>query len=309
MQAEQERVIKLADGAIRQEMDAVLSDLRYLSQHNAIRNHLARDSRSSRLDLAMEYVGLARGRSASTIRFASSVWTAGRWCASTSTMGTPKSSRTGSRGQARPRLISRKPCGCRRARSTSRRFDLNPGPGAAQPHKPVIRFATPVADEQGLIRGMVVLDYLGQRLRDKLVALQGQAGKIHGCSTHRGIGSWAPARTTESGLTDRGRSQRRLADVVRAVWRQMESEQSGVHQTDASLIRFERVYPLLGENLTPAQETGYAVPGRRGPLFLDGCRRVLAVGHAGGQSGLAEKAVDDLRRWCCSLSWSPARLP
>jgi two-component system sensor kinase FixL len=56
----------------------------------------------------------------------------------------------------------------------------------------------------------------------------------------------------DSGLTDRAERAARL-------WRQMESEQSGVRQTDASLIRFERVYPLLGENLTPAQ-AGYASP-------------------------------------------------
>jgi hypothetical protein len=42
--------------------------------------------------------------------------------------------------------------------------------------KPVVRFATPVADEQGLIHGIVVLNYLGQRLREKLNALEGQAG-------------------------------------------------------------------------------------------------------------------------------------
>jgi hypothetical protein len=60
LQAEKERVVKLAGSAIQQEMEAVLSDLRYLSQHNEIRNHLQRDSRSSRLDLATEYLALVR---------------------------------------------------------------------------------------------------------------------------------------------------------------------------------------------------------------------------------------------------------
>lgn len=35
-QADQERVIKVAAQIIHQEFDAVLSDLRYLSQHNAL---------------------------------------------------------------------------------------------------------------------------------------------------------------------------------------------------------------------------------------------------------------------------------
>src|SRR5512139_1436116 len=55
LQAEQERVIKLAAGTIHQEMDAILSDLRYLSQHNELRDYLSDATRSSRLDLATEY--------------------------------------------------------------------------------------------------------------------------------------------------------------------------------------------------------------------------------------------------------------
>src|SRR5512143_734650 len=58
LQAEQERVIKLAVGAIHREMDAILSDLRYLSQHNELRNYLTDLKRSRRLDLAGEYLGL-----------------------------------------------------------------------------------------------------------------------------------------------------------------------------------------------------------------------------------------------------------
>ena len=254
MQVEQERVIKLAAGAISQEMDAVLSDLRYLSQHNAIRNHVARESRSSRMNLAMEYVGLARQkRLYNQVRF---IGLDGREVVRVDfNNGYPET-------VADSDLEDRHDCACfvetlwlSPGQIYVSPLDLNPEPGAAEAVGPVIRFATPVADEQGLIRGMVVLDYRGQRLQDKLVTLQGQAGRIQLMDAQ---GHWLMGAGPDAGLTDRG-LQPSLAEWSARLWRQIESEQSGVHQTDASLIRFERVYPLLGENLTPAQ-AGYASP-------------------------------------------------
>jgi len=59
-QAEQDRVIKLAAGTIHQKMDAVLSVLRYLSQHNEIKSFLSSPGRNSSINLATEYQVLAR---------------------------------------------------------------------------------------------------------------------------------------------------------------------------------------------------------------------------------------------------------
>ncbi len=115
------------------------------------------------------------------------------------------------------------------------------------PLKPVIRFAVPVADEQGLIRGMVVLNYLGQRLRDKLSALEGQAGKLWLLNAE---GYWllGPEPEDEWRFMFPERSQRRLADLSPALWQQMQARRSGAHHSAASWIRFERIYPLLGEH-------------------------------------------------------------
>lgn len=248
MQAEQERVVKLAASAIRQEMDAVLSDLRYLSQHNAIRNHMARDSRSSRIDLAMEYVGLARQkRLYDQVRF---IGLDGREVVRVDfNNGRPETVADADLEDRHDRAYFEETLWLSPGQIYVSPLDVSPESGAAEAVGPVIRFATPVADEQGLIRGMVVLDYLGKRLRDKLVELEGQAGRIQLFDAQ---GHWLMV-DAESGLRPSP------AEWPARPWRQMESEQSGVHQTDASLIRFERVYPLLGENLTPAQ-AGYASP-------------------------------------------------
>ncbi len=250
VQAEQERVIKLAAGAIHQEMDAVLSDLRYLSQHNGIRNYLAHASRSNRLDLAREYLGLAVQKNIyGKIRFIDR-------------QGTEKVRVDFNDG--RPAVI---PVQDLRDLGGSPYFNhalqLSPGqiyvsplepglaPGApGHSSRPVIRFAAPVADGAGRIRGMVVLSYLGQRLRDKLGALEGKVGGIRLLDEH-GYSLMGDAPETQWDLMF-PRSQRSLAELAPRLWKQMESEDSGVYQSETSWVRFERVYPLRGENASVA---------------------------------------------------------
>ena len=56
-------------------------------------------------------------------------------------------------------------------------FDLNFEQGVIeQPLKPVIRIATPVYDSQGRKRGLIVLNYLGQRLLNHLREIPNQQG-------------------------------------------------------------------------------------------------------------------------------------
>lgn len=258
LQAEQERVTELAAGIIRQEMDAVLSDLRYLSQHNEITNFLAHDSRSSRLDLAMEYLAVATQKHIyDQIRFIDQNgmervrvdFNEGRAAVVAEENLCDQRDRyyVGETLRLAPGQIYVSP------------FDLDIEQDVVKlPRKPVIRFAAPVADEQGHIRGMVVLNYLGQRLRDKLGALEGQGSRLWLLNAE---GYWliGPTPEDEWGFLLPERSQRSLARLSPRLWQQMESEQSGVHQTDASWVRFERVYPLLGENVTAAG-AGFASP-------------------------------------------------
>ncbi|HEY0664393.1 MAG TPA: ATP-binding protein [Thiobacillaceae bacterium] len=257
LQAEQERVIKLAVGTIHQEMDAVLSDLRYLSQNNELRSHLAQDSRASRANLASEYLALiTQKRIYDQIRF---IGLDGRETVRVDFNG------------GRPAVVDG---AALRDRSGRYYFEetlwLSPGQIYVSPldlrqqdeaqaaPRPVIRFATPVADEQGLIRGMVVLNYLGQRLRDKLQALDGRAGSIRLLNAQ---GHWlvGAAPEHEWAFMYPGRPQGGAAEASPELWRQMEREASGVHRSAASWVRFERIFPLLGENAGPA-EGGFGSP-------------------------------------------------
>jgi PAS domain S-box-containing protein len=258
LQVEQERVIKLAVSTIHQEMDAVLSDLRYLSQHNAIRNHLAYDSRASRLDLAAEYLGLAKQkRLYDQVRF---IGLDGREVVRVDFKdGRPEAVADSDLRNTFDRYYFEESLWLSPGQIYVSPLDLNLGEGTVDKvPNPVIRFATPVADGQGLIRGMVVLSYLGQRLRDKLGALEGQAGRIWLLNAQ---GYWLMGASAEDEWVFMypERPQHSLAGLSPRLWKQMESEHSGVHQSAASWIRFERIYPLRGENAT-ADGIGFAKP-------------------------------------------------
>jgi PAS domain S-box-containing protein len=247
-EAEQERVIKLAAQSIRQEMDAVLSDLRYLSQHNEIRTYLEKPDRSHRRDLANEYLVLAKqkriydhirfigidGKEAVRVDFAD---------------GKPKIRPEQDLQNKRDRYYFQETQWLAPGQIFVSPFDLNVEQGAIeQPLKPTIRFAVPVADDQGQIRGMVVLNYLGQRLIDKLGLLAGQAGNIWLLNAK---GDWliGPTRQDEWGFMYRPRPN--AAPYLDAFRRQVMQEKSGSQNTEATSIRFERIYPLTSTNLFP----------------------------------------------------------
>ncbi|MDT3708207.1 MAG: ATP-binding protein [Thiobacillus sp.] len=251
LQTEQERVTRLAAGIVQQEMDAVLSDLRYLSQHNELSQYLAYKSPGTRLDLAREYLALAsQKRIYDQIRFIDRDgmeqvrvdFNEGRAAIVAETELHDRRDQIYFREAMRllPGQIYVSP------------LDLSFEPGAVeQPPRPVIRFAVPVADDRGAVRGIVVLNYLGQRLRDKLGALEGYAGRIRLLNAQ---GYWLMAADPEYewGFIYPDRSQRSVAQLSPRLWRQIEAEHSGVYQSDASLIRFDRIYPLLGGGATHA---------------------------------------------------------
>jgi len=258
LQAEQERVIKLAVGTLHQEMDAALSDLRYLSQHNALRNYLASPDRNSSLGLATEYQGLARQkRIYDQIRF---IGLDGREEVRVNfNQGKPEIVAGSKLQDKHDRYYFQETLWLSPGQIYVSPLDLNIDQGRIdQPPKPIIRFATPVADNQGLIRGMVVLNYLGQRLRDKLHMLEGQVAKIW-LLNPQGYWLMGSAPEDEWGFMFLERAQRRLDRLSPRLWQQMNSEYSGIHRTETSWIKFERVYPLLGKNVS-ASDVNFSQP-------------------------------------------------
>lgn len=255
-EAEQERTIRLAAQSILQEIDAVLSDVRYLSQHNEIRTYLANPNRSHRHELALEYLVLAtQKRIYDQIRF---IDIDGKEVVRVDFAdGTPAIRAEHDLQDKRDRYYFQETQWLAPGQIFVSQFDLNVEQGAIEhPLKPTIRFAVPVADEQGQIRGMVVLNYLGQRLIDKLGQLAGQAGNIWLLNAK---GDWliGPTRQDEWGFMYR--QQPATDPRLDAFRRQVMQENSGFQHTKTTSIRFERIYPLAGGSLLP-NSLDYAQP-------------------------------------------------
>jgi hypothetical protein len=303
-EAEQERVIKLAAQSIRQEMDAVLSDLRYLSQHNEIRTYLEKPDRSHRRDLANEYLVLAKqkriydhirfigidGKEAVRVDFAD---------------GKPKIRPEQDLQNKRDRYYFQETQWLAPGQIFVSPFDLNVEQGAIeQPLKPTIRFAVPVADDQGQIRGMVVLNYLGQRLIDKLGLLAGQAGNIWLLNAK---GDWliGPTRQDEWGFMYRPRPN--AAPYLDAFRRQVMQEKSGFQNTEATSIRFERIYPLTSTNLFP-NSLDFAQPEAANRYYWTLAASRSPSSLKASNTFMPQASVANLRHFvavCLSGGWQP----
>jgi PAS domain S-box-containing protein len=257
LHAEQERIIKIAAAQIYREAEATLADLRYLSQHNEIKRFLQAPTESNRLDLAREYLGLAiQKRIYDRIRFIDRNgrervridFNDGRAVVVAVDDLLDRSNRAGFAEVVRllPGQIYVSP------------FELADQGAGGRPGMPVIHLATPVADDDGVVQGYVVLDYLGQRLRDGLRALEGDAGKIRLLNAE---GYWLMGATPEDewAFMFPDRSQRSIAESSPELWQAMQRDRSGIYRTEDAWVRFERVYPLRGEFPNPLG-TGFGGP-------------------------------------------------
>ncbi len=258
LQSEQERVIELAANTIRQEMDRALSDLRYLSQHNELKAYLAQPDPETRRELANEYLGLI-GQKGSYMQIRLIGLDGREEVRVDFKGGSPEIVPDDALQDKSGRYYVEESLWLSPGEIYVSPFDLNVEHGEVEdPPIPVMRFATPVADELGLVRGMVVTNYLGERLRDELRALQGAVGQIQLLD---GSGYWllGPDPSAEMSFMFPQRPQRTLATESPVLWRQMEREASGIYRSAKSWVVFKRVYPLQDISV-PRSAAGFALP-------------------------------------------------
>jgi PAS domain S-box-containing protein len=244
--AEKERVIRLASEFIHQEMEAALSDLRFLARLNETRALLQADTPGNRRKLGEECLELARQkRLYDQVRL---IGMDGREKVRVDFVGGRPRIAADTELQykgARPYFIAATRLGADRIHVSD--FDLNIEHEAIElPIKPVIRFAMPVADNEGRKQGILVLNYLGQRLLDRLAKLGGQAGALWLIDA-RGYWLLGSVPGDTWGFMFPGREARTLSARHPALWQQIARQEKGVHVLDKDRILFERVHPLLPE--------------------------------------------------------------
>lgn len=124
-------------------------------------------------------------------------------------------------------------------------FDLNVEDGQVeQPPKPTIRFGTPVFDDLGRKRGIVVLNYLGARLLHKLHrAGITAAGQVYLLNSE---GYWlkGPRPELEWGFMYADRRNQTFARHYPQIWQQLHEQRAGTLETRAGLFTWQVVHPL-----------------------------------------------------------------
>ncbi|SDH10306.1 GGDEF domain-containing protein [Roseospirillum parvum] len=147
-------------------------------------------------------------------------------------------------------------------------LDLNIEHGEIElPHKPMIRVGTPVADDSGRVRGLVLINYRAQAMLDAVKA----AGAVSpgDAMMLNDAGYWlvTPNPPPGWGFMFPELAQDRMADLHPEAWAAMRAEGSGAVRTPDGLFTFRTLYPLVGlgdcagaveSTAMPEQRAGYA---------------------------------------------------
>ncbi len=125
-------------------------------------------------------------------------------------------------------------------------FDLNIEHGEIEnPIKPIIRLGTPVFDEQGRKRGLIVVNYLGQRLLDQLANIPSGSDNPLWLVNLEGDWLLGPDPTLEWGFMYPQRTSTRFEHVFPQAWiRLQQMPQHGQFSVDEGLFIYTRITPL-----------------------------------------------------------------
>lgn len=123
-------------------------------------------------------------------------------------------------------------------------FDLNVEEGVVEePRKPTIRFSTPVFDSRQTKRGIVIVNYLGQTLIDKLLlANVGSVGQIY-LANSRGYWLMGPTPKDEFTFMYPTRKQVTVASTFPNIWERIAVTLSGQIEDDQGIFTFATITP------------------------------------------------------------------
>lgn len=125
-------------------------------------------------------------------------------------------------------------------------LDLNIEHGRVEsPHKPMIRFGTPVFDSAGRKQGVIVLNYFGSNLLQRFHdAMQG--GKSHSNMLLNREGYWlSGAKLEDEWSFMLGKNERSFRHDFAEAWRTISATEYGSLLTDQGLFVFAAVHPLI----------------------------------------------------------------
>ncbi len=125
-------------------------------------------------------------------------------------------------------------------------LDLNIEQGSLEiPHKPMIRFGTPVFDSTGRKKGVILLNYLGNNLLQHFREIMQGGDPRNGMLLNRD-GYWLSSskREDEWGFM-LGKKERTFGHDFAEEWRTISATEHGTLQTAKGLFVYTTAYPLL----------------------------------------------------------------
>jgi PAS domain S-box-containing protein len=246
-QSTQDRVLDIARQRLALTVSSLISDVSYLSEQDALQNFLADGSTAALYHLGAEYRAFARHREfVDQLRFIDTtgqeIVRVDRREGQVELVPADQLQNKADRYYTKetlklgPGLVFVSP------------IDLNVDHGAIeQPPKPAIRVGVPVFDTHGNKRGIVVINYLAQRILDRIKEL---SGEVAGIWLLNADGYWLLGSTAEDAFAFMypDRAGRSFAAAYPDVWREMQAASSpGRLSTAAGIFAYLRADAISDE--------------------------------------------------------------
>lgn len=153
------------------------------------------------------------------------------------------------------------------------------GDAVEVPFKPIVRFAMPVADETGSVRGLVVLDLVVDRT---LARVRNGRGAPAPLMLLNADGYWlvGPDHGSEWGFAVAGRKGRTFAREFPRAWARVSSGSTGAFEDGALYVAFRTIRAPTGA-AAPTLKLVSLVPGEAIDARLRAARGWMALGSAG----------------------------
>jgi len=243
LQTEQRDIVELGRRRIIVNLEPVASDVVYLAGQEALRQWLAAKNPAARQNLTAEYLAFARHKVVyDIVRFLD---LGGHEVVRVDRNGEPRLIPDGALQNRKDRYFVPETLKLGKGQAYVSPFDLNFKNGAIElPVRPVIRFGAPVFDAEGRKQGMVLLNYQGARLLERIGALAEYGPGDIWLLNASGYWLLGPRPEDEWGFMYPERQTRTLARAYPEAWKNIQGNAaSGQFMAGGDLFTFALVSP------------------------------------------------------------------
>lgn len=258
----EQKSVEVAQQRFVATLATVVSDIRYLAQDPTLRRWLADDNPTTWADVGEEYLAFVSTKGLyDKVRFID--LTGRERVRANWNKGEPRRVPEDELQDKAVRYFIRETLKLKAGDIYVSPFDLNvEHDQIEQPINPAIRFSTLVFDMSGIPRGMIVLNYLGQRILDRILSMSTPGRNQLWLLNEEGYWLLGPSREVEWSFMYPEREQHGLPASYPDAWARIQSGPgSGQFTTDAGLF----TYVTLPRELTGSVAGGAVEPDSQAP--------------------------------------------